>query len=275
MPEQPRALKFRNPPVVEKVLGAFFEPLHQLGAGQLGRAWYQLFGKEYPSVEDRAPVDEPVETVSHHAFIMGWPRVLLEVRETFTPRLWAANERRDEVVQLQRDAFFFNWLWRDRAAKYRPYEQHRKEFLNKLQALADHVRLARLGEIRPTWAVVTYVNHIDCGPGRDPLEVLQETLRFCSDFRDGCCGVRPDSTRLDVSYPIPGRRGRVHVTVTPTYQREAAGVVWRVELTGNSYLDERSLDYAARELDAVHDHLVRVFLSITSETAQQSWGPAG
>ena len=54
-----------------------------------------------------------------------------------TPRLWAASENGQRVVQIQRNAFFSNWLKTADDAAYLPYSERRQEFSRQLAQLEE------------------------------------------------------------------------------------------------------------------------------------------
>ena len=152
--------RFRKPPVIETVLGVHFRPLEKFTSAHQGLLWERSFRERFPKLEERPPVPEVPERFAEERLAPQMIRWQVSDRPD-APRLWAASENGQHVVQIQKNALFSNWLKTGDEVAYLPYSDRRQEFSHQLGEVERFFHNEAIGELEPTSWSVTYINHID------------------------------------------------------------------------------------------------------------------
>lgn len=263
--------RFAKPPVVETVLGVHFRPLEKLASAHQGLLWDRCFRDQFPKLEERAPVEETREPFGEER-LGGTPAVRWRVMDRpDVPRLWAASENGEHVVQIQRNAFFANWLKTAQEAAYLPYRERREEFNGQLAQVDSFIRDEGLGRIEPTSCVVTYVNQIEYG-GLDEIgPALADTLAcWTNQTSDGWLS-GPDKVVLNLGFPIPEKAGRLNVQVSPIVRHKDKRELLKLRLTARGAVQKRELADAIACIDLGHEWVVRGFVSLTRPAMHRLW----
>lgn len=270
MSKTPRSVpRFRKPPVVETVLGVFFRPLEGFNSAEQGVLWDQNFRSNFPKLEERPPVTETRERFGDERLTSG-PSVRWQVMDRpETLRLWAASEDGQHVIQIQRNAFFSNWLKATDDIAYRPYQERRQEFANRLGQLEEFFQASGIGRIEPTSWNVTYVNHIYY----EGLEHLGQTVAsvltvWTNQFSDDWLS-SPDGMALNFAFPMPDTAGRLNVNLTPVVLPKDKRQALRLDLTARGQLKIRDVASALNAIDLGHEWVVRGFASLTRPEMHQ------
>lgn len=263
--------KFSSPPVVETVVGVFFEPLPAFDVAQRSLFWSGL-RTEFPTVEERPPIDELRDQVdgdvlvsSHH---IRWQ--LTEVPPS--PRLWAKSHDGRHTIQIQQDALLLNWERReDDPTPYWPYEQRRQDLASKLALLDMFLGDAEIGSVRPTSCFARYINHIEYGETEAFSSVLQRVLTtWTNEIIDGW--LPPvEQCNLYLTFPLPEKQGRLHVTVMPAVHRQSKKRLLRMDFTARGVPREPTTAAAIDWVDVGHEWIVRGFTSLTRPAMHIQW----
>lgn len=104
---------YKQPPIIEVACGLTFDPLESLLVPHYGMFWERI-KKDFPDCE--------------HAPHLGELPPAMTSTEFPLPRVWFINSADDNVIQLQRDRFFFNWRRSAPVEKYPRYEFVIKSF---------------------------------------------------------------------------------------------------------------------------------------------------
>ncbi|NQT38585.1 MAG: TIGR04255 family protein, partial [Planctomycetes bacterium] len=152
--------KFRNPPVVETVLGVQFDPLPKFGNAHLGAFWKRLDG-DWPDVSDMPSLEPEFERFGEGK---GWLAAGLKLKLSQSPesRLQIRNGSNDRMIQVQNGRLHYNWLGHE-GKPYPSFEQVEPDFQRALAAFRQFLAQESLGELQPNQWEVTYVNHIPKG----------------------------------------------------------------------------------------------------------------
>jgi len=101
-PAVPMAVKFKNPPIHELVIGARFAPqLRALRSEHIGLLWSRLGRKDFPTVHQKPPLDVPIPSATEFLPM---------------PRFWLESKEDDKLIQVQKNAFLLNWRSRSTRA---------------------------------------------------------------------------------------------------------------------------------------------------------------
>ena len=95
---KPQIIAFENPPVNEVVVSTYFDPpLSDFRNEHIGLFW-GIIKDEFPNVRQQIPVGFAPEVVDN---------------EFPMPRYWFISENETNLIQVQQNAFMFNWRHRD------------------------------------------------------------------------------------------------------------------------------------------------------------------
>ena len=173
------------------------------------------------------------------------------------PRLWASSEDGQHVVQIQKNAFFSNWLKAGDVA-YRHYRERRQEFSHQLGQLEEFFRERGIGQIQPTSWNVTYVNHIDySGLEHVGSEAGKTLTAWTNRFSDMTFLREPDRLTLSFAFPMPDNAGRLNVILVPVVLPKDKRQVLRLDLTARGQLKATEMASALSAIDLGHEWVVR------------------
>jgi uncharacterized protein (TIGR04255 family) len=188
-----------------------------------------------------------------------------------TPRLWAASENGQHVIQIQKNAFFSNWLKTAGDVTYCPYLERRQEFNQQLAQLEEFFQEQKIGPIEPTSWNVTYVNHIDY-KGMDHLgpEIAKMLTVWTNQFSDGFLH-EPDKLTFGFAFPMPDNAGRLNVNLAPVVLPKDKRQALRLDLTARGQLKTKDIPGVLSAIDLGHEWVVRGFASLTRPEMHQVW----
>lgn len=154
------AAEFSSPPITEVSLAVSFQPL-DLGLMAVADLWRDEFRKDFPKVQEQAPIRLPQERFE--ASPAPVPAFSFEMVATpALPRFWFLNEPGTELLQVQPDWFARNWRQTDEAKQPYPlYASTRDAFAKDFGQFVEFVAKRDLGPVVPVQAEITYINHIE------------------------------------------------------------------------------------------------------------------
>jgi uncharacterized protein (TIGR04255 family) len=94
-----KRIKFENPPINELVIALFHLPIVEMKAQHIGIYWHRIRDK-YPVCEQQPMIVNPSDT-------QPFQEVPGEVFPL--PRFWFSSDAHPTLIQIQRNAFIFNW----------------------------------------------------------------------------------------------------------------------------------------------------------------------
>lgn len=269
-----RLPSFRSPPVIELALGVRFEPIEGLRAVQIGRLYESRYGAEFPQVEEKGPIEIPIERFGRQARM---PEFRFEVTEgPPAPRHWFVDETGTQLVQVQRDWFARNWRKTEDDQEYRRYPSVRQPFADDLAFLASFVQENGLGAIKPLQCEVTYVN--DLRPVQGIWSDHGDLSAIMRIWRDDLAREwlpRPEEAQFTLNYVIASGGdpiGRLRIVVQPAFAVADDLPIYRLNLTARGApLSGGDVDGVLEFLDLGHEWIVRAFDSVTSDAMHKAW----
>jgi uncharacterized protein (TIGR04255 family) len=265
-------IRFRTPPAIETLQGLFFRPLPGLNSAYQGLLWANKYRLDFPLVEERPTLEESIEQFGGDTSnSRGMTFRVMDKPEA--PRLWAQSKEGTKVVQIQRNALISNWLRDNQKPAYVKYDVRKSEFEARLNALLEFLSQEKLGDLIPTSCMMTYVNHIDLEslelePSRaaDIFSFFDENMRFkwLSD---------PDQLSLNMSFPMPDERGRLHVQINPAAKatKDKQEYVLRFDLTARGRPVSNTIESALKWFELGHEWITRGFADMTRPAWHLEW----
>lgn len=260
--------KFRQPPVVEVVLGVQFEPLKGFRDAHAGVFWATHLGRggdSWPKVRVAPSLRSSFERFGPE---QQWGAVPpFEIRPGDQPnRTQFLNQAEDRMIQVQDTRFHYNWLKKD--GDYPSYDRLLPEFQREWASFRAFWVDEGQGEIKQNQWEITYVNHLPAGslwrPGDDWSSLLPWVQSPASNM------VAFDAVGGTWRLVIGEDKGRLHVKVSRARHPDK-GDLLVLDLTARGPLEPEggSLDDGLR---LGHDAIVFSFVEMTSERAQEKWG---
>ena len=199
-----------------------------------------LFPWRFPNLEERPPVEEVRERFGEERLAPRMIRWQVSDRPD-APRLWAASENGQHVVQIQKNALFANWLKTDDDVAYRHYAERRQEFSEQLSQVEEFFRDEEIGQVEPTTWSVTYINHIDYEGLHDVGPAIAKMLGVWANQRSDAWLPEPDKVALDFTFPMPDNAGRLNVNLKPAVVLRDKRQVLRLDLTARGQLKTKDI----------------------------------
>lgn len=262
--------RFRKPPVIETVLGVHFRPLEKFTSAHQGLLWEKCFRAQFPHLEERPPVEEVRERFGEERLAVPTIRWQVSDRPD-APRLWAASEDGQHVVQIQRNALFANWLKTSDEVAYRPYEERRQEFARQLSEVEAFFRELSIGRLEPTTWSVTYIDHIEYEGFQNVGAAVARSVAVWSNQRSDNWLPEPDKVVLDFTFPMPDNLGRLNVNLVPVVLLRDKRKMLRLDLTARGQLKATDVASALTGIDVGHEWVVRGFASLTRPEMHREW----
>lgn len=262
--------KFKNPPVVETVLGVQFPQVEGFRATHFGLYYESLEGR-FPTVTDQ-PRLEPARERFPRPLLLPAPQV--QVFPRIKPdRVWFTADSGSELIQLQADRFLFNWRRQDNR-EYPSYGTNSEVFLKEFDLFREFCGKHKLPDPMPEVCEVTYVNHFDPEPNETATQLAARTfagLGWCGT--DGFLPI-PESLTFNRAYVITSENkaiGRLYAEVSIAVRRAEAGEPKEfvlLNLTGRvNHVPSDGFDLR-KTLQVAHDWVVCGFADVTERKIQ-------
>lgn len=259
---------FDNPPVVETVLSAQFEPLPSVQTAHLGLLWGE-YRASFPKSGEHPPLDPVVEQFPERpSGRFGLKLQMFEVPPI--PRLSFANAQGNEMIQVQNDRFIKNWRKEGDGEQYPHYEETvRPNFDRDFGIFLGFLAKNRLGPPRVNQCEVTYVNHILSGIGWDNYGEFENVFTFWR-FPNATPPGPPEDLRLHARFVIPDDDGkpigRLHVDLQPAVRISDNLPMYVLHLTARGQVGD-GLGF----FDIGRKWIVTTFKRLTTESMHNIW----
>jgi len=260
-------VKYKNPPINELIIGAYFDqPIVPLRSEHVGLFWAEV-RSEFPKIQQQPELSLP---------IVG-PTLTFQIGGTDEPypmpRFWLISEDDTILMQIQKNAFIFNW--RKRETEYPHFETVASRFDKYFNLFSSFLK-RELGveTINIQVAELTYSNLIESGAyWSDPCD----TSRLIPTMSIPNPGIpiegKPDFNYLtayklasDVTLNVVVRNGRKGT--------EAGKPVLVFELRALGALGAASKLDADAWYERAHELIGRCFTAITNPAIQRDyWQP--
>ena len=272
-PDMPSSLPdFEGPPVVEVAMGVQFEPL-PLTAAHLGLLW-QKYRDRLPLLEERPPLDQVVERFGVR---QRPPRSKITLFEQAPPtRLWLSSESGDELVQVQRDRFIFNWRKGEDDREYPRYEAVARNFRSTFATFSAFLKEQDAPVPKPTQCEVTYINHILPVDGVWTSHAEAAKAVTLVGAARGSFLPDPEDVRVAARFIIKDSGGspvgRLHAVVEPRFLVRDDRPLLFLQLTARGRPLGEGLDGAEAFIDLGREWIVNGFLDVTTPEMHSVWG---
>ncbi len=249
---------YRNPPINEVVCGLVFKEIDKLRIPHTGLFWQKILAV-YPTCEHAEPLaDVDVGKLSvDKATGLPWPRV------------WLIGQKGNDLVQIQKDRFYYNWRKIDPLDEYPRHENVLRNFRTNLEIFLAFVKDFGLGSIEPQHCELTYINHIPKGEGWESnanigdlfpdIRWRNQQSRFLSP---------PAGLSWEVFFPLPDDAGQLRVSLRQGIRKLDKLPILVLDLTAKGLGADKSMDAIWYWFQLGHKWIVSTFADIASEEIQ-------
>ena len=167
---------FKSPPLNEVVIGVQFTPATGYQQVRVSEVW-SLFRKDFPSVQEMAPLPPTFETFGLPQGGRRGPQINLKSMPEHS-RYWFIAPSEEEVLQFQQDRLLHNWRKvGDKTNEYPRFETLIEKFEKELQTLEAYFASLAPQSLKINQCEITYTNHIEIEDSASVASV-QDWLSF-------------------------------------------------------------------------------------------------
>jgi uncharacterized protein (TIGR04255 family) len=255
---------YSNPPVVEVVAGLFFPALKELRIPHFGVFWEKV-RTDFPTVDHAAPLTPRVTPDMAFSLVDDFGSVL--------PRIWLISSSGNGLLQLQRDAFFFNWRKQAATDAYPHFESVFSEFSRYYTLFCTFLQESNIAQPNPSEIELSYVNHVPQNQLWKDYSDIGNVLRDFTWRSDNHTFLPvPVSHSHTLQFSIPNTPAHLRATIQSAARQPDQNRIIRIDLSVRHPVDKdkHTLDAA---FATAHEWIVRGFTDLTSDQAQNKvWG---
>ena len=252
-----QSIAFDNPPVSEVVVATYFNPpLLDLRSEHVGLFWSQI-QKDFPTVRQQPPVGIAPSVFTDEIVPM--------------PRYWFIAEDEINLIQIQKNAFMFNW--RRRKDKYPRFHEDIKPAFDKYYGrFTEFVRAETDTEnLTIDLCELTYINTVercDYWAGR------QDTTKVIPSFSTPEPGIgASEAPHFDCNYAYEisdDLQLRVNMRSGFKAQQQDEPVL-TFEIRTSGRLGQAEKSEADKWFERAHDVIIECFLGMTDPDIQNRY----
>ena len=246
-------LKFKTPPINEVVIAVYFQhPIIDFRSEHVGLLWAKLM-KEFPHISQKS---------------MLGPDLCVEPEPYPMPRYWFISQDESTLIQIQKNAFLFNW--RKRQANY-PHYDHVKEKFDKhyayfIQFIQD---IGISQEIKISNCELSYINLVEKSAHWDSLSDSSNVVPSLSLIDIGDNDALLESFNYTTIYKT-AHDVTINVNIKSGKKvEEPKHPVLLMELSAAGNLEKGTKSEADTWFNHAHDAIVETSAGITNKKLQQ------
>ena len=257
---KPQIIAFENPPVNEVVVSTYFDPpLSDFRNEHIGLFW-GIIKDEFPNVHQRIPVGFAPEVIDN---------------EFPMPRYWFISENETNLIQIQQNAFMFNWR-RRHEERYPRFHRTIKPTFDKYYGIfSEFARTqANVTDLTISRCELGYINILETfelwkGP--------QDTTKVIPSFSFLEVGINnavPQGFNSNYIYNVQTDL-QINIgirAVTKVQEREAPVLIFEIRAIGN--FGQVAQPATDEWFERAHGAIKNCFLGMTSSEIQNRfWKP--
>lgn len=259
--------QYKNPPVVETVIGVQFPELPSFRSVHFGLYWESLRNKGYAKTEDKPRLTEVSEPFPRRLIPS---EATLRVGSASVPqRAWYTAASGSELIQLQPDRFLFNWR-KQQGEEYPSFAKNSKKFSEEFTGFIRFCCKEQLDDPKPNLCEVTYVNHIFPADDESAVDLFGKVFAGLRWQVADKYLPNPESATFNRAYVIGDQKGRLYAEASVAFRPEDKKEFVMLKLTGRVNHPSGDCDGVAESLQLAHDWVVNGFASITEIEIQNS-----
>jgi uncharacterized protein (TIGR04255 family) len=256
---------FDNPPLAEVVVSFQLEHPLNIGALDVAELWDDFDKTHFPTYREMPPL-EPI--------LPDNVRVLELSHLPNMPRFWFEGVNKDELLQIQRDRFLYNWRRPteniDNTNCYPRYESVMKGFMKYNEIYCDFVKKKNLGDANRTFMELSYINLVEIPEGG-----IQDigTIFKGIELRDNETILpTPNNIQYTRSFNIPDRPLKLNINLSSRQRISDGKSVFQYELLVRGPVNNLSSKDMVKWFDDARMWINHSFVDSTTEFMHKTWG---
>lgn len=256
---------FENPPLVEVV--ATFQYENAIGFKTLDIAdfWEGFDKNKFPTYEELAPVD-PI--VSDNSFVIDLSN-LPKMR-----RFWFESKDDNELIQIQRDRFMFNWRRPSKNLEdkncYPRYEEIIESLFKNYEIFTNILTEKGINNATPSFLELSYINLIDI-----PDEGLAKIGTVFKDVNwDESARLLPAPNNIQnvCSFKIPDEPLILTSNLSNRQNVHNGKIAFQHQMTVRGPVNEISIESMREWFDVARLWITHGFVDTTTPEMHKVWG---
>ncbi len=251
-------IKYEFPPIDEIVCGIRFDSIKKLQSGHIGLLWQKL-RPDFAKIEDRI-------------LVPPLPSEDFENPERFPlPRVWFIHKNRNDLVQLQRNRFLFNWRRIQPEDEYPGYVKVIDNFEKYLSCLQEFLAEEDLDVLVARGYELTYIDLIPKGQGWENLGDLGKVFpNLVSLTSQSILSTDIRIINWQTILGLPADLGELRVSLRNAKRDSDSQLLLHIEFS--AYCSKPY--HPMRDwFDAVHNAVIELFSNAVSDEIQEKyWG---
>lgn len=249
-------IKFKNPPVNELIISTYFNPILQnLRSEHVGLFWSTL-KDQFPFIAQNVPVGNLELIAGLEVFPM--------------PRFWLTSHDDTTLIQIQKNAFMFNWRKRD--LEYPHFDSLKVAFDGYYTQFTDFLK-REIDIVNPNIDIceLTYINLVEtCEYWQSPVDTQNvipsfSIINFDQPSIDqpsfNCNSVYKMSENLEIRISVKS----AHLANKP----DSPALVFEIRAIGR--LGEAQKSDADRWFEKAHAAIINCFVGMTNPDIQHKY----
>lgn len=251
-------LKYDNPPINEIVCGIRFNPIEQLQSGHLGILW-QKIRHDFPKTEDQNPI-APISQDD-----------IGKIDKLPLPRVWFIHRNENELVQVQRNRFHYNWRERDEGDEYPGFDKVVNNFIRYLTLFQEFLIEENLGKLVTKEYELTYIDLIPQGQGWENLGDLGKVFpNLLSLTGQGILSANVRVINWQTVLGLQNGLGQLSLAIRSGQRRTNNQQLLHIETKALGKEQSASIDVW---FDVAHTSITELFSNLVSNEIQKDfWG---
>lgn len=261
--------EYSDPPVDETVLAIQFAPIQGFGIPHFGLYWERI-RERYPSYEVQQPIPSVTEQMAPHFRSM---QIGFQLVATPELRCWYVDKSGNQLFQLQRDRFMFNWRRVKGDEPYPRYQTLCSTLKEEWLGFRDFLKSENLEAPQVNQCEVTYVNNIEYDNGWSGYGELHKVINAWAEPPATMFLPVPERVNLEAHYRWNDDAGRLHVSLQPVLRARDGKEVLQMTLVARGAPRSLDDDGVFDCLDHCRKWVVKGFADFTTKTIQTKiWG---
>ncbi len=264
-----KKLDFVRPPVDEVVLSVLFKSLDRFLAPHFGEIWQELKKEGFLEIAEQPPVMPTRENFPN-------PNQETELHFGNFPnlaRIWFIHKDNNQIIQVQRDRFTFNWRKTEPNQRYPGFSaifEKFKELYNRFNKIIGNMEI---GAVTPLQYELTYIDQLMHGDGWNTLVDIGKIYNlFINSQPSDSFWSGAESMILRTSFPIQDLNGRLHLTIGNRVRVSDQRQTLQTDFTIRGFPQNAEYDAMITWFKSAHGEIREKFTSMFTEHIQtQVW----
>ena len=225
----------------------------------------------YPKCEEHPLIGHIVE--SDNVFARPSQRIEM-VSAPPLSRQWFISDSGNELIQLQRDRFCYNWRMVKPSDAYPRYQHIRDRFEADWACFCDFVERMGQSAASVDQCEMTYINHIDQGSGWDCIADVEHVLPMLRWPTDSRFLPSPSTIGARTTFEMPDLGGRLHASLRHgirTEDSQERKELLILELTARGMPGRTAPEELLEWYAMARERIVRAFTDLTTPAMHELW----